>query len=68
MAQQSKDKWTGRGKQLKGKAKEKLGQLSGNEEVEAEGLGEQVEGKVQETWGKAKEEIEDLKDEIRRGG
>jgi uncharacterized protein YjbJ (UPF0337 family) len=57
-----RDKWTGRGKQVRGKLKEKYGQLTGKRKVQAQGLGEQVGGKLQETLAKAREKMEKLRD------
>jgi uncharacterized protein YjbJ (UPF0337 family) len=65
MAGQSKDKWAGRGKKVKGKLKEEAGKLTGNKDAEAEGVADQIEGKVQEAWGKIKEKVEDIKDKVR---
>jgi uncharacterized protein YjbJ (UPF0337 family) len=65
MAGQSKDKWAGRGKKVKGKLKEEAGKLTGNQDAEAEGVADQIEGKVQEAWGKSKEMVEDIWDKVR---
>jgi uncharacterized protein YjbJ (UPF0337 family) len=58
------DELKGKGKQLKGAAKEKLGKLAGNRDLEDRGRGERVEGKLQEKVGKARrkvgEAVEDL--------
>jgi uncharacterized protein YjbJ (UPF0337 family) len=37
----------GKGKQIKGTAKEQLGKLTGRRDLQDEGAGERVEGKVQ---------------------
>jgi uncharacterized protein YjbJ (UPF0337 family) len=54
----------GKGKQVKGAAKEKLGEVVGNRDLQERGSAERSEGKVQETVGKARrkvgEAIEDL--------
>jgi uncharacterized protein YjbJ (UPF0337 family) len=65
MAKQSKDKWAGRGKQVQGKLKEQAGKLTGNKDAEAEGVADQIDGKIQEAWGKTKEKVEDIKDKVR---
>jgi len=58
----------GKGKQVKGSAKEKLGRISGNRDLQERGKQERVEGRVQERLGKAKrkvgETVEELGDEI----
>jgi len=58
----------GKGKQVKGSAKEKLGKFSGNRDLQERGNQERVEGRVQERLGKAKrkvgEAVEELGDEI----
>jgi len=58
------DELKGKGKQIKGAAKEKLGKLAGRRDLEDRGRGERVEGSVQEKLGKARrkvgEAVEDL--------
>jgi len=58
----------GKGKQVQGSAKETLGRVSGNRNLEERGSQERVEGKVQERLGRAKrkvaEAVEELGDEI----
>ena len=54
MATPAKDKWTGRGKQAAGKAKETTSRLAGDEATASEGQAEQARGKARETWGKVK--------------
>lgn len=62
------DELKGKGKQIKGAAKEQLGKLAGNPDLQDEGAGERVEGKVQEKVGHARrkvgEAVEDLGDKI----
>nr|WP_320050478.1 CsbD family protein [uncultured Desulfuromonas sp.] len=48
-----KDQAKGLFHQAKGSAKEIAGKISGNPQLEAEGAGEKVAGKVQEKIGKA---------------
>jgi uncharacterized protein YjbJ (UPF0337 family) len=50
-----KDRIAGSGKKLKGKLKEAAGRVSGDQELEAEGTAEKVEGKVQKSVGQAKD-------------
>jgi uncharacterized protein YjbJ (UPF0337 family) len=49
----------GRWKQVKGAAKEKLGQVASAPELEATGRREQFEGKMQERFGVAKQTVGD---------
>lgn len=62
------DELKGKGKQVKGAAKESLGKLVGNRDLEDRGSDEQFEGKVQEKVGKVRrkvgEAVEDLGEEI----
>ena len=58
----------GKAKQVKGTAKEKLGELVGNPDLQQRGDEERFAGKVQEKTGKVKrkigEAVEDLGDKI----
>lgn len=54
-----KDRIEGAKKQVVGSVKEALGKVTGNERVEAEGAAEKVEGKVQGTFGEAKDKVRD---------
>ena len=49
----------GRVDQAAGKLKEVAGRVVGNEELEAKGLADQAKGKVQSTYGDAKEDAKD---------
>ena len=51
MKSSTKDQAEGKFHELKGKAKEVAGKLFGNQELEAEGTGEKIAGKVQEKIG-----------------
>jgi uncharacterized protein YjbJ (UPF0337 family) len=48
----SKRRVTGTASDLAGRVKERVGHLTGNEELAAQGLGDQVAGRVEETAGK----------------
>jgi len=58
----------GKAKQAKGTAKEKLGKVIGNAEMQEKGERDQYEGQIQEKMGKARrkvgEAVEDLGDRI----
>ena len=53
----NEDQSEGRLKDMGGKIKETVGDLTGNKDMEAEGQADQVEGKVQKGFGDAKEEL-----------
>lgn len=52
----NKDQVKGRVQEAKGKVKEVAGKAVGNRRIEAEGDAEQLAGKVQKTYGDAKNE------------
>lgn len=52
-------------KEAGGKAKEAWGDLTDDEETEAEGEADQVEGKVQHEWGEGKDTVRDAVDDDR---
>ena len=58
----------GKARQVKGTAKEQLGKLVGNPDLQEQGSDDRLAGKVQEKAGKAKrkigEAVEDLGDKI----
>ena len=60
----NKDQVAGRVDEAKGKLKEAAGKVVGNEKLQGEGLADQASGKVQKTYGDAKE---DTKDAIKSG-
>ena len=55
------DQFEGKWKQIKGEFKKKYGEITNDEYTEAEGNFDKLAGKVQERYGKSKE---DLKNEI----
>jgi len=55
----NKDQTAGRMDQAKGKIKEGVGKLMGNERMKAEGQAAQAKGKVQSTWGDTREDVKD---------
>lgn len=62
------DEVKGKGKQVKGAVKEKLGKLTGDRNLEDRGTADRVEGDVQEGFGKTKrkigEAVEDMGERI----
>lgn len=59
-----KDRIVGAAKEAAGKVKEGIGQAIGNEKLEAEGVVDQVEGKVQNTVGKAKDAAREAAEKV----
>lgn len=64
----NKDETEGKGKQIKGTIKDKVGEVTGNRDLEAEGESERAAGNAQQNIGKARRKvgnaIEDLGDKI----
>jgi len=64
------DEMEGKVDQVKGRAKEEIGGITGDDDLRAEGRAENVGGNVQEGFGTARrkvgETIEDIGDAIRR--
>ena len=62
------DEIEGKGKQVKGAIKEKLGKLTGDRELQDSGKADRTEGDLQEGYGKVKrrigESVEDLGERI----
>ena len=55
----TKNRVRGKLRQVKGKAKQKAGRLSGNTRLEAEGLDDQVAGTIQNLAGKIQKKLEE---------
>ncbi len=60
------DRIKGKAKDIAGRAERQVGEWTGDEETQAEGAAKQVEGKVQNAWGKAKDKVEELSDEAKK--
>jgi uncharacterized protein YjbJ (UPF0337 family) len=58
------DEIKGKYEQAKGYIKDKAGELTGNERLEAEGEAQRVKGEGQETWGKFKRGVSDVVDSV----
>ena len=58
MKPSTKDEIAGKVHEVKGKIKQKVGQLTNNPRLEGEGLGEKIAGKVQKKIGQVKEVFE----------
>lgn len=50
------DRIKGKADEITGKVKSKLGEMTGDRETQAEGIGQQIKGKVQNAFGKVKDE------------
>jgi uncharacterized protein YjbJ (UPF0337 family) len=61
-----KDRVEGSGKNIKGKAKTAAGKMLGDEKLKNEGRADQVKGKVQNTVGGIKDEIDDADEAPRK--
>ena len=59
------DKAEGKVDELKGKAKEKIGDLSDDEDLQAEGKKDELKGEGKGAWGTVKNTGEDLKDKAK---
>ena len=66
----NRDELDGKGKQIKGKAKQALGDLTDDERLRNEGVDDEAVGDAQEGFGKARrkvgEAIEDIGDKLKR--
>ncbi len=60
MKSSSRDKDEGTFHEVKGTVKEVAGKVSDNPELEAEGIGEKIAGKVQKNIGQVKNVVEKL--------
>ena len=49
------DQAKGKAKDIGGKVKEEVGDLTGDDKMKTEGQADQVEGKVQKKWGDVKD-------------
>lgn len=58
------DEVEGKWEQVKGTVKEKVGEVTGDGELEAEGEIQNAEGETQETWGKFKKGVGDTIDAV----
>ncbi len=58
------DKIKGKGKEVIGAGKEKLGEMTGDERLQAEGRSQNVEGKVQKAVGRVKDKATEIKRKV----
>ena len=70
MAIFNNDEVEGKWEKAKGTVKDKVGEVTGNERLEAEGEAQHAGGEVQDGWGKVKrnvsEAVEDVADAINK--
>ncbi len=59
----NKDQVKGTIDEVAGAAKRKAGELTGNTQLQVEGMVQQVKGKVENTWGKAKDVVRTANEE-----
>jgi len=64
MAIPNNDEVKGKWEQVKGTVKDKVGEATGDRELEAEGEIQNAEGETQENWGKLKRGISETVDAV----
>jgi len=62
----NKDEVKGKGKQIKGAIKDKIGEVTNNPRLEAEGEAERLQGQVQEKVGKGRRKVGKAVAKVRR--
>ena len=60
-----KDEIKGKAKDVTGRVERKVGEWTGDTDTEAEGAAKQVEGKVQNAWGKTKDAVRNAGDKLK---
>jgi uncharacterized protein YjbJ (UPF0337 family) len=64
MAIFNNDEVKGKWEQAKGTVKDKAGELTGNDRLEAEGEAQRAGGEVQEGWGKVKRDVSNAVEDV----
>lgn len=64
MSLPNKDEVEGKWEQAKGWVKDKAGEATGNESLEAEGEAQNAAGKTQDSWGKVKRGVGEAVDAV----
>ena len=64
MALINKDEVKGKWEQAKGTVKDKAGELTGNDRLEAEGEAQNASGKIQEGWGSVKRNVSNAVEDV----
>jgi uncharacterized protein YjbJ (UPF0337 family) len=62
----ARDRAEGTFDEMKGEAKQALGEATGDDRMRAEGMADEVKGKAKQAWGDVKDAAEDVKDDIER--
>lgn len=60
----NEEKIKSKGNEYAGRAREKVGDMTDNEEMQSEGATQETKGKAQGAWGDVKEKAGDLKDKF----
>ncbi|HUS20094.1 MAG TPA: CsbD family protein [Terriglobales bacterium] len=55
----------GKMKDVKGRVERQVGEWTGDEKLQAEGIAHQGEGKVQNAFGNAKDKVRDIADDVK---
>lgn len=61
-----KDRIQGKMEDVKGRVKRQVGEWTGDEKAQAEGLGDQIKGKARNAIGKVKDAGRDIADDMHR--
>ncbi len=61
-----KDRIKGKAEDIAGRVKRQAGEWTGDSDLQAEGTAQQAKGKVQNTWGKAKDAARDAAEEVNK--
>lgn len=64
MAIFNNDEVKGKWEQAKGAVKDKVGEVTGDTDLEAEGEAQRVGGEAQEGWGKVKRNVSDVVEDV----
>lgn len=64
MANYNKDEVEGKWEQVKGTVKDKVGEATGDRDLEAEGEAQNAGGEAQESWGKFKRGVGEAVDAV----
>jgi uncharacterized protein YjbJ (UPF0337 family) len=60
-----KERIKGKAQDMAGRAERQVGEWTGNEKAQAEGMAKQAEGKVRKAVGKMKDDVRDAADKLR---
>jgi uncharacterized protein YjbJ (UPF0337 family) len=60
----NRDELNGKAEKIKGRVKERLGDLTDNDRLRDEGVADEVKGEVQQGFGKARRKVGDTLDDL----